>query len=857
VRFWHLVFTGRLRTAWGHLSRRPDSEHEQALIRSAATAVIFVYLWWSMHRDGILDPRETSLLWVCGLYHLFSIVLFTFIVRYPGVSSFRRYLGAVGDLGLTSFAISMVGEAGAPLYVVLLWVIFGNGFRYGRKYLFVSAAIGAGGFGTAIIVNHYWHEKLVMGIGLLIGTIILPLYVSSLLKKLTAAAKRAEEANKAKNRFLANMSHEMRTPLNGIIGLLDLLKGTPLTAEQEELAKTADASARTLLYLMQDMLDLSKIEAGKVRVQVSDFDLHELARNTVAVIEPQARQKGLDLFLHVAPKVPFLLQGDPLLLRQVLLNLLGNAVKFTERGEVGVRILLESETGGHATVRFEVVDTGIGIVAEAQRRIFERFAQADESITRRYGGTGLGTTISKEIVEMMGGGIGLHSTPGMGSTFWFTLELEKQRVKQGDALLAAGLADRRALIVSPEPSMTEAIREHLAAWGIRSVTADRSAQAFAQMVSAANAGMLFDFVVVAERGLDMDAPAFARAVKSDPTLHHVRLTLVMERRGEEDDLVKSGYSAVLPSPLDKTLLFNALHLSRLDAASGDPSVPNIADKYRQRHAGGRKLRILVAEDNRTNQMVIAKILERAGHEVTLSNDGEQALEALKSETFDIALMDLHMPVMGGVEAAKLYRFMNRASPRMPIVALTADATVEARAECEEAGMEACLTKPVDIRKLFELLEELVPGTLSAARGRTGDDPVPAGKAPEGPEAGNGSACLDPRVLQELSEISGNSDFIVRLVWTFLKGGKEKLRDLETGVSGGDVEGVRNAAHALKGNSGQIGAFALMKACDRFSGIAAPELERSGRDFLEGVREEFLRARIALDQYLRGRDSAVS
>jgi two-component system sensor histidine kinase RpfC len=853
VRFWRLVMTGRIGTAWKHLSRRPDSEHEQALIRIVITGVIFFYLYWSMHRDGTVDRAEWILLWTGGLYHLVSVGLFLFIVHRPGVSPFRRYLGAAGDLSLTSLGIYLVGEAGAPLYVVLLWVIFGNGFRYGRRYLFVSAAIGAVGFCTAFLTNPYWDDKRVMGVGLLIGIVILPLYVSSLLKKLTAASKRTEEANQAKNRFLANMSHEMRTPLNGIIGLIDLLRGTSMTGEQEELAKAVDASARTLLFLMQDVLDLSKIESGKVIVQVSDFDLHELLKNTVAIMEPQARAKGLEMFLHVPASVPFLLRGDPLLLRQVLLNLLGNAVKFTERGDVGVRAFLESENIRHVAIRFEVVDTGIGIAPEAQRRIFDRFAQADESITRRYGGTGLGTTISKEIVEMMGGRIGVNSAPGAGSTFWFSVELERQRGESGETALAAILSNRRALLVSADPSVTESVREHLAAWGMRAAAADRSAQGVAQVVSAANAGMSFDYVIVAEHGLDMDALAFARVIKSDPSIHHARLILVASGREDADAGARSGYSAVLPAPVDRTMLFSALHLSRPDAAPGDPSVGDIVEKYRQRQAGRRKLRVLVAEDNLTNQMVIAKILERAGHEVVLVSNGEQALEELKSRPFDVTLMDLHMPVMGGIEAAKLYRFMDRASPRMPIVALTADVTEEARAECEDAGMEACLTKPIDTRRLFELLDELVPAGTPQAREAVDN---PAGEEPGTAEPGNGE-CIDTRVLRELSELGGNGDFVVRLVWTFLKGAREKIRELERAVSSGDLEGARRAAHALKGNSGQIGAFALMRACDRFSGIGKPELDRYGRSYCEAVQEEFSRARAALNRQLQGRDSAVS
>ncbi|MBP2675798.1 MAG: histidine kinase, partial [Deltaproteobacteria bacterium] len=782
MRFWRKIGEGKLGTAWRELSRRPDAEHVQALIRVLMTAAVCAYLYWVLPRDGRLEPGETAVLRACFPYLVFSLILFLVILRYPGPSPFRRCLGAAGDLGITSYGIALAGEAGAPMYILLLWVTFGNGLRYGRKYLAFSTTVATVCFGLAISFGDYWRDKLLMGIGLAIGIVMLSLYVASLLKDLTVAARKAEEANRAKSRFLAHMSHEMRTPLNGIIGLIDLLRGTPLTAEQEELARTADTSARTLMYLMQDILDLSKIEAGKVNVQVSRFDLHELAKNTMAIIEPQARAKDLELFLNVDPKVPFLLRGDPLLLRQVLLNLLGNAVKFTERGEVGARVLLETETADAVTVRFEVVDTGIGIPTEAQKRIFDRFAQADESITRRYGGTGLGTTISKEIVEMLGGRIGLYSAPGQGSTFWFTLGFGKLAGKHADAEVLEALADRRALIVSQDAPMAETVGEQLAEWGIRAAKVGRSAQAFAQMVTAAEAGFPFDFAVVVEPGLDMDAFAFARAVESDPMIRSVKRILVTERGEGIEAFVKTGYIAALPFHADRKLLFNAVHLSRPDGLVDSPE-GNIADRHRRRHRGLRKLRVLVAEDNRTNQMVIAKILERAGHEVTLACDGEQALEALRSGSFDVTLMDLHMPVMGGVEAARLHRLAGGPSAQMPIVALTADVTPEAKEECAKAGMEDVLTKPIDTRKLFELLDRLLPGS-SPGQGGGGWAQAPSRGARPGDDAGSEEEAFDPAVLDELKALSGG-DFVVRLIWTFLKGSKEKVRELEQAISAKD------------------------------------------------------------------------
>ena len=747
VKFWRLLAQGQVRQAWGVLSRRPDTEHEQALIRVVLATLTFAYLraYWIGSLGRNPTPEESRLFWVSAAYPLFSLALFVRITFAARVSPFRRLLGIAGDLCLSGYGISVVGAAGAPLYVIMLWVIFGNGFRYGREYLFASTAVATVSFGAAIFDNFYWRDKIPLGVGLQVGLVMLPLYIAALLRKLTIAGKRAEEANRAKDRFLANMSHEMRTPLNGIIGMLGLLKGTPLSTGQEELANTIDDSAHTLLYLMQDVLDLSKIEAGKVSVEVSDFDLRAVVKQAVANVEPQARFKGLATFLQAPPDIPVLLRGDPLLLRQVLLNLLGNAVKFTENGEVGIRVALESETPRHAKVRFEVVDTGIGISAEAQRRIFGRFTQADDSITRRFGGTGLGTTIAKEIVEMMGGTIGVRSETGRGSVFWFTVELAKQGRKEGEAAPAAALDARSPLVLPSEP-----------------------------------------------------APAV-------------------------------GGGAALPAP---------------------------AGKDRRRREGGRRLRVLVAEDNRTNQMVIARILERAGHDIRIVANGEEALASLNKYAYDVALLDLHMPVMGGVEAAKLIRLMSPGPPRMPIVALTADATPEARAECMEAGMDACLTKPVDTGKLFDLLEALVPSG-AAVRGSRGEGAPEAGETAAGPGTPWEPPCLDPRYLQELSDLGGNSDFVVRLAWTFLKGSKEKVRGLERAVADRDPEKARELAHALKGNSGQIGALRLMRACERFSGVAAEGLERHGGTWLEEVREELSRARAALDEYLGTRASAVS
>ncbi len=817
---------------------------------------VFFYLCFLAGRNGATDPVEGRSLWIAAAYILFSLAMLALISVRRGISVPRRITGMVADLGISSYGMYLEGASCAPLYVVLLWVTFGNGFRFGRKYLFGATVLSTFFFLVVIRTNEYWRTNPNIAYGLLVGLVVLPAYVSSLLKKMEEAVRRAEEANRAKNRFLANMSHEMRTPLNGILGMVDLLKDTSLTPEQEDYTSTARASAATLLSLVEDVLDFSKIEAGRVSVVKADFDLHALVKSTMAMVAPQARAKGLRLVQEVRSDIPFQLRGDPLLLRQIILNLLGNAVKFTDSGEVRLRVARTAESLAGVTLRFDVSDTGIGIAPEAQARIFNRFTQADDSITRRFGGTGLGTTIAKELVELMGGRIGLRSELGKGSTFWFALELEKQPAALSPASVAAGIGGSRVLIVSSDAAVTATLRDHLASWGIGPAVAESAAGAFAPLVSAANEKEPFHVAIVVERGLDMDAVELATALKSVHLIQSIQLILAAEGDHETDleTLVKHGYGSCVRVPIDKTMLFNALHFAKQDDA--DRGVTTLASRYQQKVEGKQKIRILVAEDNVINQKVIGRILERAGHAVQIVDNGEKALDVLERQPFDVVLMDLQMPVMGGLETAKMYRLSHARGPRVPIVALTADATPEAATACAEAGMDACLTKPIETRKLLDMIGTLVAAARKPANGA----PAPqAPGAPAGaPDPGRETRpALDPATIEELKALGGSGDFFEKLVGIFLEAGEQKIRDLEKAAGGRNYGQFREIAHALKGSAGQVGAIPLMEICHDFSRMGPAHQEEDAAALLERLKQEFDRASAALRKSVKEAGSAVS
>lgn len=828
------------------LDARPDSEHEQALIRLVVGIFLFFYLlpWASLQGAEALDTDLTFL----GAMFAFLVVasgLFVGIVVSPGISRTRRILGAIVDSGAATFFLLVADFHALPLFLVYFWITLANGFRYGAPYLLTSLAFSVIGFSIVLFLSPFWHSQIMVGLGLLVGLTVLSLYALTLVRRMWAAVARAEAANEAKRRFVSVVSHEIRTPLNAIVNMGGLLRDTPLNREQIDMLQTLSGSSQVLLGLVEDVLDFSKIEAGKLSIEETEFDLHALVNSTAKILNQQARDKGLDLVLSIMPQVTPSLRGDPHHLRQVLINLIGNAIKFTEKGSVTVHVSLIEEDAASARMKFSVRDTGIGITADAQRRIFDSFAQADESMTRRFGGTGLGTTIAKQLVELMGGRVGVESAVGLGSTFWFEVSLAKQAVAPGQAGVDLGGA-RVFLVGFPEADLA-GMTETLEGWGAKPFAYGNVADAAERALRDISTAPAPHSVMICANSPRIGQEMLSQMRKVS---HHPNLTGVIaipHGIGESGVESMSGArSVVLAYPLDKRLLFNALHAVSAIAMEGDRREVVFLSDYLKRREGARTYRILVADDNDANRTVIQKILERGGHEVTLVENGEQALDALESSQFELVILDRNMPRMGGMEALKAIRFLYTGKDRIPIIILSADVAPEMKREATDAGADEFLSKPIEATRLLDAVAETC--------GKTGHSQA-AARATEVPRRSVVSIANAPPILNFdtmglLEELGSGSDFMKKLIDAFVNDSQQILNRLEGDAARLSIGEFRSLLHALKGSVSSVGADRLTQYCSRIGAMNDRDAQAQMRNSVRGIREEFDAVQAELSDYLQ-------
>jgi len=526
------------------------------------------------------------------------------------------------------------------------------------------------------------------------------------LAKLHAAKEAAEQASRAKSQFLANMSHEIRTPMNGILGMADLLLETPLSKAQRRYSEIIRRSGDSLLTIINDILDFSRIEAGKLVLDHISFDPHPLVEELGESLAPRAHAKRIELICHAAPDVPHRLMGDPGRLRQILLNLMGNAVKFTERGEVVLRMSLERAEEDAATLRFSVKDTGIGISPEAQERIFHLFVQADGSTTRKYGGTGLGLPISRQIAAMMGGAITVSSEPGKGSEFLFRARFPLDRGAEdetGKPAHARDLSGLRTLIVDDNETNRNILEQQLLRWGMWSRCAVDAVQALDMLRKAEAEGNPFELALIDHEMPGWNGLELADRIKEDPAIGDVKLILLssvdVERTGKDDHGLR--ISGTLTKPVRPSILLDCIASVMGAERSGkqEPAAEGRPAKPPSDIAGAS---ILLVEDNPVNQEVTRSMLDLLGCRTVVAADGREAIEATDGKTYDLILMDCQMPEMDGYEATRVIR--DRETSRVPIIALTANAMSGASERCLEAGMDDYLSKPFSLQQLREILE---------------------------------------------------------------------------------------------------------------------------------------------------------
>ncbi len=749
----------------------------------------------------------------------------------------RWFAGIILD-ALMAFAVMLrEPEHMSVFYPILLWMILGNGFRFGVKWLFVAAALATLAFGTIVTTTAYWQPNQILGFSLTAALFVIPAYCSTLIRKISLAKEQAEIASRAKSYFLASVSHELRTPLNAIIGYGNHLRQVDMPRSQKEMIEASVLAGEHLLHLIEQLIEVAKSGTGTAQVKKAMFSPTDLLTEIRAIMAVRADEKDLLLQLHAEPLSDGIVNGPSDVLRNILLNLTGNAIKFTESGSISIACGVSERMGKHS-IWFTVTDTGIGIADSALDLIFQPFQQADDTVLNRFGGTGLGLAICRQLVDQVNGTITASSTIGKGSTFRIEVPVDVvvDEERRSDPAIQNTVQILSFGDVAPDLLAGAQSLENIIVRHINCATADEMANAIANLDLSQ-----FNVALVAEtlaQKIEPESPIWLQFINAE-------VAPVLIKAGNAVDVddvsLRAAFASVLPPSPNFNELRSAIrigcsfaHQFRITQRDEVPAISIATPR-----------KILVADDNRTNRNVLAAILESAGHVVSMAADGDEALEALEQSAFDILLLDVNMPRLNGIDACAMWRQIEGGRQHLPIIGVTADATHDTEVKCKNAGMDLRLTKPIDAKLLLATIERFCsdPTGVTKIDIEALTDPLNV-VVPFNGSTNITSNAIDQSQLDYLMSI-GDMNFVAGMVEGFFED-VEQIRDpLRLAVANGDVREFRFCAHAFKSSGNNMGAKHLAALCSKLEKVTEPDFAEHRHAYLEKIEHELDRATQAL------------